>query len=126
MQSKAQAGDALLELIQDIGILASLHSDDAREQHFGKWKEIESKYQIKHTLTEPYSPWRNRAEGSIRELKKHALCLMVSTKTPIKLWGYCLVYAAAEIRSLTANDSYILHGRTPYEMVTGCTPDISE
>jgi hypothetical protein len=27
---------------------------------------------------------------------------------------------------LTANDLYALHGRTPHEMVTGNTPDISE
>ena len=102
LQSKSQAGDALLELIRDIGIPAALHSDDARELRFGKWKEIESKYQIKHTLTEPYTPAQNRAEGSIRELKKHTLRRLASTKTPTKLWDYCIVYDA-EIRALTAS-----------------------
>ena len=50
LQSKSQAGDALLELIRDIGIPAARHSDDAREIRFGKWKEIESKYQIKSSI----------------------------------------------------------------------------
>ena len=60
---------------------------------------------------EPYTPAQNRAEGSIRELKKHTLRPMASTKTPTKLWDYCIVYVA-EIRALTANDLFVLHGRT--------------
>jgi len=32
----------------------------------------------------------------------------------------------ADRTCLTSNDLYILHGQTPYEMVTGNTPDISK
>jgi hypothetical protein len=41
------------------------------------------------------------------------------------IWDYCASYVA-DITCLTANDIYVLHGRTPHEMVTGNTPDISE
>jgi hypothetical protein len=41
------------------------------------------------------------------------------------LWDYCAAYHS-EIRNLTAHPHYNLQGRTPYELVTGNTPDISE
>jgi hypothetical protein len=50
---------------------------------------------------------------------------MNKTKTPLKLWDFCTQYVA-KIRCLTAQPLFFLHGRTPYELVTGNTPDISE
>ena len=40
------------------------------------------------------------------------------------LWDFGATYMA-EIRCFTATDLYQLHGRTPYEIVTGNTTDIS-
>jgi len=125
MRRKAEAGDALVEFIQDIGIPSEMHNDDAKEQTLGKWKQTMQKFQIKQTLSQPYSPWQVRAEGCIHEIKKSVRRLMQNTKAPKCLWDYCAVYAC-EIRSLTAHPHFALQGRTPYEMVTGKTPDISE
>jgi hypothetical protein len=125
MKLKSEAPNALLEFVQDIGIPAQLHSDNAKEFLQGKWKQLLSDFQIKHTSTEPYSPWQNRAESAIKEVKKHTVRLMTKTSTPQRLWDYCASYVT-EIRSITAIDTYALHGRTPYELVTGNTPDISE
>jgi hypothetical protein len=50
---------------------------------------------------------------------------MMRTKTPMALWDYCASYVV-DITCFTANTIYVLHGRTPHEMVTGNTPDISE
>ena len=50
---------------------------------------------------------------------------MQRTKSPRRLWDFCTCYVA-EIRRLTAQPLYSLHGRTSYELVTGDTPDISE
>ena len=85
---------------------------------------VMSKYQIKQTLCEPYSPFQNRAEGSIREIKKAVSQAMSKAKAPKHLWVFCAIYMA-EIRFFTATDQYQLHGRTPYEIVTGNMPDIS-
>ncbi len=125
MRRKAKALDALVEFIQDIGIPSEMHNDDAKEQTLGKWLEVMRKYQIKQTLSEPYSPWQVRAEGAIRECKKSTRQLMESTRAQKCLWDFCAVYAC-EIRCLTAHPHFALQGRTPYEMVTGRTPDISE
>ncbi len=80
---------------------------------------------ISMSNTEPHSPWQNRAEGSIREVKRHVQRFMARTHSPKCLWDFCAIYAA-ELRNRLALPLYQLHGRTPYEILTGNTPDISE
>ena len=50
---------------------------------------------------------------------------MMHSKAPKRVWDFCAVYAA-ELQTLTAHPLYSLHGRTPQELVTRNTPDISE
>jgi hypothetical protein len=125
MKVKSEAGYALQEFIQDVGIPSALHTDGAKELTEGKWREVCKTHGIKQTFTEPHSPFQNRAEVNIRELKKHTRRSMQQTKTPLRLWDLCASYVA-ELRSLTAQPLYSLHGRTPFGLVTGNTPDISE
>ena len=47
------------------------------------------------------------------------------TKASKWLWDYAAIYVS-EVRSRTAHQMYELHGRTPYEIVAGDTPDITE
>jgi hypothetical protein len=110
MRKKSEAANALLEFIQDVGVPAGMHCDGALELQYGKWKEICQDYGIKQTCTEPHSPWQNRAEVNIREVKKYIQQLMDRTNMSKQLWDYCACYAA-EIMSLTANDLYVLHLR---------------
>ncbi len=111
--------------VNDVGIPSELLTDDARELVGGKWKQVSSDYQIRHNLAEPYSQFQNRAEGGIRELKRGVNRAMQKANAPKRLWDFCAEHQA-EIRSLTATDLWQLQGRTPYEIVTGNTPDISE
>jgi len=69
MRRKGEAGDSLVEFIQDTGIPSELQNDMAKEETLGKWKEIMRKYEIKPTVSEPYSPWQVGAEHSIWEIK---------------------------------------------------------
>jgi hypothetical protein len=125
MKRKSEAPFTLQELIQDVGVPAALHCDGAKELQLSKWRDICNDFGIKLTTTEPYSPGQNRAEVNIREAKKSIHRLMTRTRAPKSLWNYCATYVA-EIISITANDLHASHGRTPYEIVTGNTPDISE
>jgi hypothetical protein len=124
-QLKSEAGYALQELIQDVGIPKGIHTDDAKELTGGKWKEVCKSHGIAMSNTEPYSPWQNRAEGLIKEIKRHVRRLMSRTRSPKRLWDYCAVYVS-DLRNRLALPLYQLHGRTPYEILTGNTPDISE
>jgi len=74
--------------------------------------------------TEPYSPWQNAAEGSIRELKRGAGRKMTKSGSPKKLWDHCLELEGL-IRSHTALDIYKLNGEVPETVMTGDTADIS-
>ncbi|EEC44921.1 predicted protein [Phaeodactylum tricornutum CCAP 1055/1] len=77
------------------------------------------------TVSEPLTPWQNRAEAEIRELKKQVLWIMSHEGIPRRFWDYVAEYVS-EIRSRTAHPLYDLKGRTPIEHVTGETPDITE
>jgi len=50
---------------------------------------------------------------------------MICSRAPKRIWDFCAVYAA-EMRTLMAHPLYSLHGRTPYELVAGNMPYISE
>ncbi len=50
---------------------------------------------------------------------------MSRTNIPHKLWDFCCLYAT-ELRNRLARPLPQLHGCTPYEMISGNTPDISE
>ena len=67
---KGEAHHALTAFIQDVGIPKNFLTDGAKEQRDGEWKRIIKHYHIKTHVTEPKSPWQNRAEAGIHELKK--------------------------------------------------------
>jgi transposase len=74
-------------------------------------------------FTEPYSPWQNKAEREIRDLKKHHCRTMHMSKAPERLWDYGMMYTAS-LRECIGRET--LGGRTPREVITGETPDISK
>jgi len=124
MQTKSETSDTLKAFIHDVGIPHALHSDDAKEFMQGSFKQLCKDYNIPCTYTEPYSPWQNRAEGGIRELKRHVHQKMTSKKVPQRLWDFCCKWSC-EVRNKSAGKLYQLEGRTPFEAVMGNTPDIS-
>ena len=73
--------------------------------------------------TEPHSPWQNKAEAAIRELKKHFRRIMNRTRAPEVLWCYAMEYVT-EIREVMAGATPDL--RPPVESVLGNVQDISE
>ena len=84
-----------------------------------------TKYSIFHSMTEPYSPWKNYAEDCIRVIKNSARYFMQATQTPIRLFNHELM-CACDIRNLTESSSVTMKGRTPFEVTLGYSPDISE
>jgi hypothetical protein len=122
---KGDAHHALTAFIQDVGIPKNFLTDGAKEEQDGEWKHIIKHYHIRTHVTEPRSPWQNRAEAGICELKKLVRRALKKTAAPSDLWCYALEWAA-RITSLTAHSLPALQSRTPEERVTGRTPDISE
>jgi hypothetical protein len=125
MKSKADAGNALMCMIQDIDIPFEMHIDGGKEENLGQLEEVRKACLIKQTQTEPYSPWQNRAESGIRELKKMLEWLILRSRSPEYNWDFFCVYAS-DVWTMMSHPLPQLEGRTPYEHVTGNTPDISE
>jgi hypothetical protein len=117
MQSKSEAGFTVKELIQDVGIPKELHTDGAKELTKGTWKQVRQESGIKTTSTEKGSPWQNRTEVEIQELKRHVQRLMSRSKTPLPLWDFYCQYTV-ELRNRIARPLPQLHGRTPLEILT--------
>jgi hypothetical protein len=83
------------------------------------------RYEIKYHVSGPRRPNENPAEQSIHEIKKRWYCIMLKKKVPPRLWDYGFVWVC-ETENLCANFSKYAEGRTPLEIITGETPDISE
>jgi hypothetical protein len=99
---KSEAGNVLDSFFQDVGVPSRLHTDGAKEMNLGRWKSIRKKVGgVSKTTTKPGSPWQNRAEGKIREVKKQTYQLMSRTKTLKRLWDSAANYVC-DIRCRTA------------------------
>ena len=115
----------LRNFIETVGLPQAMHSDNHRNFKEGLFKKLLRKFGIYSTYTEPHSPWQNRAEPAIGEVKTYARRLMQRSKTPVRLWCFCYEYSA-DVLSLLATGRFELQGRTPYEAIMNYTPDISE
>ena len=126
MRAKSDANNGLVNFINTVGIPERLVVDGAPEQGQVNtaWRKTLRQYHIHQTVTEPHSPWQNRAEGEIREIKRMIRRFTHETKSPKRLWCY-LGEHVVKIRSRTASTIASERGRTPFENVMGWTPDIS-
>ena len=123
--TESQGKTTMKDFVHMVGIPPAIHSDDAKVFQHGQFQKDCRKFQILQTFTEPYSPWQNRAESGIRELKSYASKIMQRVQAPLRLWCFAFEYSA-EVLSLCATGQHQLMGRTSYEHVMNYTPDISE
>jgi hypothetical protein len=125
MRLKSDAAEQLRTFVKEVGIPSKLVVDGALELVGGKWKDTAREFHISTSVTEPYSPWQNRAESGVKSIKMGIRRKMYSTKAPKRLWNFCGRWVS-EIRNLTAHPIPALNGRVPEEHISNQTPDISE
>jgi len=123
MRTKGQAGEKLNQFITSTGVPLGLITDGAKEETLGQWDEVRKKFLLTQRITEPHSPWQNKAESEIGAIKSHHRRLMDRKRVPEELWDYGLEYTA-DLRRFIARPE--LDYRTPYEVLTGDTSDISD
>jgi hypothetical protein len=124
MKKVSDVHETLDLFLHRYGLPKELVSDGAQAYIGGEFKRKAREAGCFCKLTDPYSPWQNRAEGEIREVKRLAGRWMVKTKSPKRLWDYCIELASI-VRSHTAHDIYQLNGQVPETIMTGQTADIS-
>jgi hypothetical protein len=120
-------GDSLTQFISDYGVPERLTFDGASVQTGPKTRFMDAirRYEIKYHVSGPRRPNENPAEQAIHELKKRWYRLMLKKKVPPRLWDYGFTWVC-ETDNICANMSKYANGRTPLEIITGDTPDISE
>lgn len=90
---KKKAYLALSEFFAEVGVPMGIHSNNEKELMLGRWREIcEGHGMILMTTTEPHSPWQNKSERDIKELKRVVLRLMQWQRMPKWVWNFAAVY----------------------------------
>jgi hypothetical protein len=91
LERKQHAHRAVTKTNQDVGIMKDLTVDGAGDVNDRKseWGQIIKEYRINQQRTEPHSPWQNKAEAVIREVKNRIRCATRRTGSPFRLWDYC-------------------------------------
>ena len=125
--NQQDVGNSLSVLIQDVGVMQKLHTDNApkmvgRRTPFFKRARKEG---IDLTAIEPERSDENYRETLVRMAKLGSARAMAKKRVPIRLWCYALEHFS-DLHSLKVSGMYRNKGRTGYEMVYGSTPDISE
>ena len=120
-------GNSLNDFINDYGIPDHLTYDGAAVQVGSKTKFQETirRSRINTHVSAPRRPNENPAEGSIREVKKRWYTLQAKKNIPNRVWDYGISWVC-ETGNVTTNSSKYCDGRTPLEIMTGITPDITE
>ena len=124
---KQNLGDSLSLIIQDVGVMQKLHTDNAPEMVGRKTPFFARarKEGIDLTTIEPLRPDENYGEILVKKAKITSSKIMVRRNVPLRLWCYSLEYAC-DLSSMMVPPMYRNNGRSGYEIVHGHTPDISE
>lgn len=107
MLTKGDMYHALMQFICEVGIPKDLISDRALEETKGEWEQVVKRYHFSQHTTESKSPWQNRAEAEILELKKLVQKTLKCSSAPVDFWCYALEWGA-RVRSLMAHELFVL------------------
>jgi hypothetical protein len=125
LKQKGEAHEAQSLMFKRDGVPPEMILDGSKEQVKGGFKHKLKEVNCHLRVTEPYSPWKQAAEGCIRELKQGVSCKMIKTGAPKRLWDHCIELQGL-ICSHTANDIYATGGEVPETIMKGGTADISQ
>ena len=120
-------GQSLQNFIHEYGCPAHLTFDGAAVQAGQNTLFMKTlrKYECKYHISSPRRPNENPSEGSIREIKFRWYRIMSKMQVPRRLWDFGFIWVC-ETGNISVSSSKYAAGRTPVEIITGETPDISE
>jgi hypothetical protein len=110
------------DVIRRRGAPSKLVSDRAQVEISGRVKDILRSLMIGDWQSEPHQQHQNPAERKYQDVKRMANTIMDRTGSPAHTWLLALMYVCF-VLNFTA--SAALNWRTPTEVLTGSTPDIS-
>ena len=124
MKNKSEAHETFSLMFKRDGVPPHMIVDNSKEQSLGEFRRKCREVDCHLVNTEPYSPWKQDAEGCIKQLKKASSRNLISSGAPNKLW-YHFIELMALIHSHTAHTAYELQGEVLETIMTSQTADIS-
>ena len=122
MKAKSMVPHALQTFMTEIGIPTAIKSDNAKENTSKQIKELCRNLYIQLQTSEAHRQYQNLAERYIGYLKRTTMTVLQHTGAPPTEWYSCMQYVTW-VHNRTARPN--LNCRTPIEVLTGGTPDIS-
>ena len=122
MISEKEFVNTLEDIIQRRGAMELLISDNAKSETSGRVDDVLRAYKIKDWQSEPYFQHQNFAERGYRDVKARVIVIMNASGAAANEWLLILKYVIY-IHNRMAQKS--LGWKTPLEVLTGQTPDIS-
>lgn len=123
LKKEAQNVFALMDYIREYGPPNAIVSDNAKSEVGSKWTEILRDRMIKTKTSEPHHPHQNPSETEWGRLGYMMKNVLRQSNAPIELAHWCAIYCC-QINLVTSRRS--LGYKTPFEISTGHTPDISK
>ena len=115
---------ALKAFFKEEGVPPAIVADSAKDQALGESLKVCQQVGCEIRELEQGTPYSNRAERYVGILKEKVLREMKQSKSPMKLWDYCVEWSAKVLSSI-AHEHYQLEGMTPKSKLTGQPTDIS-
>ena len=114
---------ALQDYIRKLGPPTCLVSDNAKSEIGASWSEVLRTYMVQTRTSEPHHPHQNPAEPEWGRLGNMIKNVLRQSQAPIGLCNWVTLYCC-QVNNHTSRRS--LNFRTPMEVSTGHTPDISK
>ena len=122
MKKESHSAEALQDFGRTVGIPHSIKTDNAKTEIGEKWKAWCRTYCVDSYYTEPHSPWQNLSENGIGDLGTMVKRCLREFDAPLSRHGWCQKWCV-DVRNHVSSRK--LKWRTPHEVLTGETPDIS-
>ena len=123
MRKESNNVNALNDYIREFGAPRTLVSDNAQSEVGKKWTTILREFCIKGRTSEPHNQHQNPAEPEWGRLSKMTQNCLRVFKAPTTLSNWCLLWCC-QVNNHCSRRS--LNYKTPEEVATGWTPDISK
>ena len=120
---ESQCVTALKDYIREHGPPIGILSDNAKSEIGEKWTEVLRNNMIKTRTSEPHNSHKNYAEPEWGRLSKMVQNNLRVFNAPIGLSNWCALYMC-QVNNHVSRAS--LNHKTPEEISTGRTPDISK
>ncbi|MGH7954918.1 MAG: hypothetical protein ACREOZ_03065 [Gloeomargaritales cyanobacterium] len=122
MKNESHNGVAIQDYTRQHGCPAIIKTDNAQSEIGLTWTNHCRQHCIGSEITQPHHPHQNKAERRIQDLNRMVRNVLRQFKAPLGKHDWCQKYCC-DVHNIASNRT--LGWRTPIEVNTGRTPDIS-